>query len=142
MVDMKTIRGRVRANMERIYKEDDSPEAMAKLGIDTISGMATFTSPSTLSVETLDNTKFTVEAKQGVVVCTGAKPKRPTNDDIEGLENVDYLTYEEIFELDVLPKKMTVVGGGPVCLQHTDIVLCGCPPPRSLFSLDLIHHHP
>lgn len=114
-VDMKAVRDRIRANMDRIYKEDDSPEAMNKLGIDTLSGKATFTSPSTLSVMNGSNDEsMTVEAKQGVVVCTGAKPRRPTSDIIEGIENVDYLTYEEIFDLDVLPKKLNVVGGGPV----------------------------
>lgn len=115
-VDMTAVRNRIRDNMERIYKEDDSPEAMAKLGIDTIAGKATFVDPVTLSVETCDSADLKVKAKQGVVVCTGAKPKRPTSDDIEGIETVKYLTYEEIFDLDVLPKKMTVVGGGPVCI--------------------------
>jgi len=113
-VDMKAVRERVRNNMQRIYKEDDSPEAMAKLGIDTLLGKATFTSPLTLSVKSFNDCSMTVEANEGVVVCTGAKPKRPTSDDIEGIESVDYLTYEEVFDLDVLPKKMTIVGGGPV----------------------------
>lgn len=111
-VDVRAIRNRVRANVERIYQQDDSPQAMAKLGIDTIVGKATFTSPSTLSVVS-EKESITVEAKEGVVVCTGAKPKRPT-EFIEGLQDVNYVTYEEIFDLDVLPKTMTVVGGGPI----------------------------
>lgn len=114
---MKAIKARIQANMERIYKEDDSPEAMNKLGIDVVSGKACFVSPLTLSVERSgQDSTTTIEAKQGVVVCTGAKPRRPTNDDIDGIESVKYLTYEEIFDLEILPKKMTVVGGGPVSL--------------------------
>lgn len=102
--------------MQNIYQEDDSPEAMSQLGIDTLIGKATFVDATTLSVESQNASSppLTIEAKQGVVVCTGAKPKRPTSDTIQGIEHVNYLTYEEVFDLDVLPDKMTVVGGGPV----------------------------
>ena len=93
------------------------PKQWPQLGIDTLIGKATFVDSTTLSVESQNASSppLTIEAKQGVVVCTGAKPKRPTSDKIEGIENVNYLTYEEVFDLDVLPDKLTVVGGGPVC---------------------------
>uniref|UniRef100_A0A7S4HPD7 Mercuric reductase n=1 Tax=Odontella aurita TaxID=265563 RepID=A0A7S4HPD7_9STRA len=113
-VDMKRVMGRMRENMERIYEEDDSPAAMAKLGIDTLVGSARFTSADTLSV-TSSTTTTEVRANEGIVICTGAKPRRPTSDDIPGLDDdVEYLTYDEIFEIEDLPPRITVAGGGPI----------------------------
>jgi len=113
-VDMKAIKKRIFDNIERIHDEDDSPEAMAALGIDTLMGKATFVSKSQLEVTLVGSSeKIVIEATEGVVVCTGAKPRKP-EDTIPGLKNVNYLTYEEIWELDTLPKKLTVVGGGPI----------------------------
>jgi pyruvate/2-oxoglutarate dehydrogenase complex dihydrolipoamide dehydrogenase (E3) component len=40
-IDMKKIKKRIQSNINYIYEEDDSPEAMKKLGIDTIVGSAT-----------------------------------------------------------------------------------------------------
>ena len=37
---------------------------------------------------------------------------KPTN--IAGLESVEYITYENAFDIDELPKTMTVVGAGPI----------------------------
>lgn len=119
-MDMEAVRNLILQNVQEIYQEDDSPEAMAKLGIDTCLGKATFLNATTLAVESqneesaLPPVTIMMNAKQGVVVCTGAKPKRPTSHMIQGIENVEYLTYEEVFDLKTLPNKMTVVGGGPI----------------------------
>jgi pyruvate/2-oxoglutarate dehydrogenase complex dihydrolipoamide dehydrogenase (E3) component len=110
-VDMKAIRDRMARIQQRIYEKDDSPEAMKKLGIETLSGRATFQSPSTLDVA--GETPQRIEARLGVIVATGASPKKPT-DKIDGLEKVEYFTYEDIFGLETLPDTMTIVGGGPI----------------------------
>lgn len=117
-VDMKVVKKRIFDNVERIHDEDDSPEAMAKLGIDTLLGRASFKTSTTLEVTMVgvgNNTSqtITIEAKEGIVVCTGAKPRKP-DDKIPGLKDVDYLTYEEIWELESLPQRLTIVGGGPI----------------------------
>jgi pyruvate/2-oxoglutarate dehydrogenase complex dihydrolipoamide dehydrogenase (E3) component len=101
---------------QEIYEEDDSPRALEKFGIETIEGQkARLVTPTTLSFQKGSITT-TVEAKDGILLCTGAKPNRPTNS-IPGLSSIDYLTYEEIWTRDFggsLPKKWTVVGGGPI----------------------------
>ena len=113
-VDMKAVKKRIFDNIQRIHDEDDSPEAMAKLGIDTLVGRAILKSPSLLEVTMEGSSEILlIEAKEGVVVCTGAKPRKP-QDTIPGLKDVDYLTYEEIWELDYLPQRLTVIGGGPI----------------------------
>ena len=100
---------------ESIYEEDDSPRALKKFGIETIEGQkAHLVSPTKLSFQKGSSTT-TVEATEGILLCTGAKPSRPTS--IPGLSDIDYLTYEEIWTRDFgdsLPQKWTIVGGGPI----------------------------
>jgi len=45
------------------------------------------------------------------IIATGA---RPQSSNIPGLEKVGYLTSESIFELTELPKRLGVIGGGPL----------------------------
>lgn len=49
-----------------------------------------------------------------ILICTGASALIP---DIKGLCEVDYLTNEEAFELDTLPKSIIVLGGGYIALE-------------------------
>jgi len=50
-------------------------------------------------------------ANEGVIVATGAGPSRPK---LPGIEDVEFITYEEVFSLVELPARLTVVGGGPI----------------------------
>lgn len=110
-VDMKWIKKRIFEKIQHIHDEDDSAEAMAKLGIDTIVGKrATFVDKKTLSLSNGE----TLKAKMGIIVATGASPIEPSDDLILGLSSVPFLTYEQIFELEEMPKRLTVVGGGPI----------------------------
>lgn len=95
-----------------IYDADDSPEAMAKLGVATIAGMATLRSATQVQVRTSGGDETTLTAKEGVILCTGAEPRLPK--DIVGLETVDYLTYESIWDIEEIPDRLTVLGGGPI----------------------------
>jgi len=110
---MKAVKERVKRIQQHIYEEDDSIEVLKTLGVDTIEGAAYFASPKTLKVTKSNGDIQEVNAKDGVLIATGAAPKKPTNQ-IDGLDSVKYITYEEVFDLDQLPEKMTVVGGGPI----------------------------
>ena len=44
-------------------------------------------------------------------LCTGASPIIPP---VEGLQDVPYITYEQVFDVDVLPKRLCVIGAGPI----------------------------
>jgi pyruvate/2-oxoglutarate dehydrogenase complex dihydrolipoamide dehydrogenase (E3) component len=118
--DFAKVKETYRHHQQEIYDEDDSPEALTKLGVTTISGIARFISSDTFEVTTTtssssstsEETKsFQVKANEGVILCTGATPKIPS---IPGLDTVEYITYEQVWDLETLPKQLTVVGGGPV----------------------------
>jgi pyruvate/2-oxoglutarate dehydrogenase complex dihydrolipoamide dehydrogenase (E3) component len=108
-IEMKVIKERIQKNIQHIYEEDDSPEALQKLGIDVINGSATFLAKKKLLVD-----GETLQAKDGILICTGATPIRPS---IPGLQDVEYITYEEVFDLEEVPRTMTFVGGGPIACE-------------------------
>lgn len=111
-VDMKAIKKRVDQNIQHIYEEDDSPEALKKLGVDVISGTATLKESKVISItKNDDNSVLEICANDGILICTGAQPRDPS---IAGIEGVKYITYEEAFSLERVPKTMTVIGGGPI----------------------------
>lgn len=120
-IDMKAIRDIIQQKIQHIYDEDDSPEAMKQLGIDTIVGQrATFVDSKTIQLSSVDKNKINdnptslVHANMGIIIATGATPIEPTNEMIEGISDVSYLTYEQIFDLTNVPKRLTVIGGGPI----------------------------
>jgi pyruvate/2-oxoglutarate dehydrogenase complex dihydrolipoamide dehydrogenase (E3) component len=117
--DFSTIQHQISKNIQQIYMADDSPEALKELGgIEVISGTATLQSAKLVTVQSKsgDGTASqmrTIQAKAGIILCTGAAPKLPSN--IPGLSS--YYTYEsmwdELFENDI-PPRLTVLGGGPI----------------------------
>ncbi|CAJ1949157.1 unnamed protein product [Cylindrotheca closterium] len=109
--NFQEVKAKFQKNMQEIYEEDDSADALAKFNVDTIQGRATLTSSTTLSVQGEDGEESTIHAKEGIVLCTGASPIVPN---IPGLQDVEFLTYESVWELSELPKTLTVVGGGPI----------------------------
>ncbi len=97
--------------MERMRKiragisHDDSAKRFQSLGVDVFLGEGQFTSNSTLEVS-----GKTLPFKKAVIA-TGARAVRPK---IEGLEEVGFLTNETVFNLTECPKRLAVIGGGPI----------------------------
>ena len=81
-------------------------------GIDLFMGEATFTSPHTIGVngETLRGERF--------VIATGTVPFIP---DIEGLTETGYITNVEAVSLPELPKRLVVIGCGPIGLEFAQM---------------------
>ena len=48
------------------------------------------------------------------MICVGSRPRVP---DIPGLEAVQFLTNETLFELKELPHRLLIIGGGPVSVE-------------------------
>ncbi|HCP23334.1 MAG TPA: hypothetical protein DIT90_04315 [Dehalococcoidia bacterium] len=102
--DFKSVMARVKEVSKRVFQEE-SPEVLQAEGIGVIAGEARFTGPGTVSI---DGKPITARR---FLVCTGARPTVPP---IQGLDDVDYLTYETVWDLPGLPSRLVVIGGGPI----------------------------
>lgn len=103
-VDFPKVMERMRQVRARISPVDSAAGA-AKAGVDMFLGEGAFTSANTVSVA-----GKTLRFKKAVI-CTGARAVKPR---IEGIESVGYLTNETVFSLTELPKRLAVIGGGPI----------------------------
>lgn len=111
-IDLKAVWGRIKTVQAGIAATDDSPERFAELGVELIEGDGSVTGYSEVTVETVSgprrlDTRF-------VLVCTGSRPAIPP---IPGLAEVDYLTSENLFELDRPPESLVMIGGGPIATE-------------------------
>ena len=86
----------------------DSAERFEGLGVTVLQDFARFTGPR--SVEAAGRT---IEARR-VVVATGSGPMVPP---IPGLDTVPYLTNETLWDLRELPRRLVIIGGGPIGLE-------------------------
>ncbi len=101
--------------MQRVQKiitavaPHDSIERYTKLGVNVITGEAKILSPWLVEVKTATETR--VISSRSIVIASGAKPFIPP---IEGLETIDYLTSDTIWNLREKPKSLLVLGGGAI----------------------------
>ncbi len=98
----------VMARIQRIITDiapHDSVERYQSLGVDTIEGEARIASPYTVEV---DGRELTTRS---IVIATGARPMVPP---IPGLDTIDYLTSDTVWDLRELPERLLVLGGGNI----------------------------
>jgi pyruvate/2-oxoglutarate dehydrogenase complex dihydrolipoamide dehydrogenase (E3) component len=99
------------AVMERLRRlragisHHDSAARFRGLGVDVYLGAARFTGPD--RVEVAGQTLTFARA----VIATGG---RPAPLDLPGMDKVGYLTNETVFDLTELPRRLVVVGAGPI----------------------------
>ena len=103
-VDFGTVMQRMRRLRARI-SPNDSAQRFRDLGIDVYFGQGRFIDSSTIDV---DGTRLNFKR---AVIATGARAAAPP---IPGLDSVDYLTNETVFSLTELPKRLGVIGAGPI----------------------------
>ena len=104
VTDMAKVRQYVRRAIDRVYRFEN-PDELRKQGIDVVLGAARFLDERTISAG-----EETIRAKTSLIT-TGAHPSIPA---IDGLDQVPFLTYEQIFDNERLPAHLMVVGGGPI----------------------------
>ncbi len=104
-----TIMNRVKDVIAKV-EPHDSPERYRSLGVDCISGSASFVSPWEVEVSHADGHTERLTAKS-IVVATGGKPAVPP---IPGLADMDPLTSDNLWDLDEQPERLLVLGGGPI----------------------------
>ena len=100
--------GAVMARMRRLraaISHVDSAARFKSLGVDVFIGEARFSGPATVRVG--DATLHFARA----AICTGA---RATALPIPGLAEAGFLTNETVFSLTELPRRLAVIGAGPI----------------------------
>jgi pyruvate/2-oxoglutarate dehydrogenase complex dihydrolipoamide dehydrogenase (E3) component len=103
-VDLKSVMSTVRNVVSQVYQHE-SPEVLRANGVDVFLGNARFIDPHTIAIDD------TAIAARHVLLTTGAHSFIPP---IQGLDSVNYLTYETVWERDVLPTHLLVIGAGPI----------------------------
>lgn len=108
------------AVMQRVHRlqatisPHDSAEHFKKLGVDVFLGAGHFIGPNQLEVA-----GQTITFKKAIIA-TGTQPAPFA---IPGLDETDYLTNQTIFELSTLPKRLGVIGGGPISCELSQAFL-------------------
>jgi len=97
------------ASVVRAVEPHDSVERYRALGVDCVAGTARITTPWTVEVQTPQGPR-TLTTKS-IVIAAGARPLVPP---IPGLERVDYLTSDTLWNIRTLPRRLLVLGGGPI----------------------------
>ncbi len=92
----------------------DSVERYSGLGVDCLAGEAKITSPWHVEVKTAAGVKTL--STRAIVVATGARPFVPP---IPGIDQVGCLTSDSVWGLRELPKRIVVLGGGPIGSELT-----------------------
>ncbi|OIO36674.1 MAG: hypothetical protein AUJ74_01070 [Candidatus Omnitrophica bacterium CG1_02_44_16] len=72
-----------------------------------------FETPKFLDHNTIELKGKKIYAKR-FIIASGSHPMVPP---IEGLKDINYLTNENVFDLEVLPKSLAVLGGGPIGME-------------------------
>lgn len=97
--------------MERVQRvihtvaPHDSVERYAQLGVEVFLGEARIESPWVVQVNGKNLTT------KNIFIATGASPLVPP---LPGLDEISYFTTDTIWELRELPRRLVVLGGGPV----------------------------
>jgi pyruvate/2-oxoglutarate dehydrogenase complex dihydrolipoamide dehydrogenase (E3) component len=110
-VDLREVMDYVRRSISEVYRFE-TPEVLRQEGVDVRIGRARFEDANTLAVASTEG-ETTITAKK-IIICTGARPTIPN---LQGLSDVPYLTSEQVYDLEMLPEHLLVVGGGPVGVE-------------------------
>ncbi|MDP2170869.1 MAG: FAD-dependent oxidoreductase [Rhodocyclaceae bacterium] len=107
--------------MERVQRvvqtvaPHDSVERYTGLGVEVIEGTAKMVTPWEVEVTRNSGASERLSTR-GIVIAAGARPFVPP---IPGIEEVGYLTSDTVWDLRELPRRLVVLGGGPIGAELT-----------------------
>lgn len=102
--DFAQVMERVQSIIAKV-EPHDSIARYNSLGVEVVIGEAKLVSPWAVEVNGQRH------SARSVIVATGARPLVPA---IPGLDQVEYLTSDSLWTLRELPKRLLVLGGGPI----------------------------
>ena len=98
----------------RTVEPHDSVERYTALGVECIEGEAKITSPWTVEVRTPAGARTLTT--RAIVIAAGARPFVPP---IPGIGETGFLTSDTVWQIRELPKRLVVLGGGPIGSELT-----------------------
>jgi dihydrolipoamide dehydrogenase len=107
-VEVKPVFSKVMKRVHKIIETiepHDSIERFTSLGVECVTGEAEIIDKHTVRVGGRD-----IRTKN-IIIAAGARPFVPP---IEGVQEIDYLTSDNVWELEELPERLVVLGGGPI----------------------------
>ena len=107
--DFSEVMERVQAIIKKV-EPHDSAERYTSLGVNCFSGQAKVLSPHEVEIN------GTILTTKNIIIATGARPTIPS---IQGLDKVDFLTSNNLWDIRKLPKNLLVIGGGPIGSEFT-----------------------
>src|SRR5438093_1282392 len=111
-VDMAKVRQRKRDIVDS-FRGSDERHLESTEGLDLLYGEASFAGPKEVEVR-LNNGERAQLTADIIVIDTGGRPSNPP---LDGLDSVPSLNSTTIMELDTLPERLLVLGGGYVGLE-------------------------
>lgn len=113
-VDFGRVMEYVHSTQHTIEQEHDNPERFREMGVHVIFGEGHFESPTSFVVQDTENDQTLTLKSKKFVVTTGSRPTAPH---ITGIDSIDYLDSENVWELDELPERLLVIGAGPIGIE-------------------------
>ncbi len=111
--DFADVMERVQGVIQTI-EPHDSAERYTGLGVECVQGEAKIISPWEVRVKTADGNK--TYTTKNIVIAAGARPFIPP---IPGLAEANPLTSDNVWNLRKVPKRLIVLGGGPIGSELT-----------------------
>ncbi len=108
-IDFAQVMDRI-AGIVKTIEPHDSVERYTSLGVDVQIGRARIVDPWHVEITRHDGS-MQVLSTRAIVVATGARPFVPA---LPGIEESGYLTSDTLWGLRTLPRRLVVLGGGPI----------------------------
>jgi len=106
-IDTSKVLEHVRSVVDEIYAHE-TPEVFEKAGVSIIEGEAKFKSENLIEIG--DKTYFADK----FIIATGSSASLPK---IDGIEDIDYLTNENVFLQESIPTSLIVIGTGAIGIE-------------------------
>lgn len=108
-VDFEKVMAHVHQSIKAI-EPHDSIERYEGLGVSCATGQATILSPWEVEIQHASG-KTEIRSAANIIIATGGRPRIPN---IPGLDKVNSLTSDTLWQLNELPKRLLILGAGPI----------------------------
>lgn len=108
-----SITGRVQGVI-KVIEHHDAPEVFEEMGVEVVFGTPKFLSGTEIELSLKNSEEKRIMKAKRFCISTGSRPFTPP---IEGLHETGFITNEEVFHLQELPKRLIVLGAGAIGLE-------------------------